>query len=432
MQAGAAAAQTAAETIKSTYIDSVEGEGPFNALGAGVRVAHERVSEEVRGGGTTAVAMAIEGDKGYVTNVGDSTAILIRDGEIQFRTKEDSWLAEEAERTGLSKREVYERATEELEKAKVAGRPEKELHAMDNRARITQMLGGRSYAFLHISELDLRPGDEIILFTDGLVGKADNLLQDEDILRISKENRERGGTAGQLAGELYLQVEDKAQDNLTVAVVRYGGKGEAPPPAEPAESVEPAEPEEAAEPEALGGKATIEFAQSIERIPDKESDFLRHYEFAEGEVFIATDTGYRPAGGDANLTEALIARELKSALENHSPAEALRAAIKNAHEELAKTSRERKITLGTTAGVLLVKGREAYVALAGNTAAALVRDGELTRLHGDTSEIFPLGAERELKLVLERIELEEQDVLILGTDGVLAYMKALGCPTSRF
>lgn len=114
---------------------------------------------ELRGMGTTFVAAVIVENKMYVANIGDSRLYVIRQGETKQITLDHS-LVEELIRTG------------QLDRRKVRFHPEKNI--------ITRALGTSKEAIPDFFEVELQPGEKVLLCSDGLT----NMVEDDEIGNI--------------------------------------------------------------------------------------------------------------------------------------------------------------------------------------------------------------------------------------------------------
>jgi protein phosphatase len=81
---------------------------------------------------------------------------------------------------------------------------------------LTNALGVREHADIHVSECDLKPGTTLLLCTDGL----HNVLDDDKLLALLTERESAKDTALALVDEALAQ---GAYDNVTALVVRYEG-----------------------------------------------------------------------------------------------------------------------------------------------------------------------------------------------------------------
>ena len=151
---------------------------------------------ELRGMGTTLTAMALVGDDDgrdtvALANVGDSRAYLYSEGNLVQITADHS-LAEERMRHG------------EITEEEAAVHPQRHI--------LTRALGISSEVETDMWELQLRPGDRILLCSDGL----SNELSNEDMADVLATVPDPGEAAHQL---LQVANEHGGSDNITVIVV---------------------------------------------------------------------------------------------------------------------------------------------------------------------------------------------------------------------
>ena len=116
-------------------------------------------SDDYTGMGTTFVAVTIVNGKGYVVNVGDSRLYLVHDGSIRQVTLDHS-LVEELVRSG------------ELTPQEARRHPRKNI--------ITRALGVNDEVLPDFFEIEVAPGDAILLCSDGL----SNMIEDEELRDI--------------------------------------------------------------------------------------------------------------------------------------------------------------------------------------------------------------------------------------------------------
>ncbi len=170
-----------------------------NKLMVGIKLANDAILSKVAGDsklngmGTTIVAALFEGDNATIAHVGDSRAYLYRKNRLSLLTNDHSWVSEQVRRGLITE-----------EQARV--------HPMKN--VVTQALGGAERLSVEIDELPLKPGDLLLLCSDGLNSMVPgNVMEEvfaeyhqnpeELIDRLIHEANERGG-----------------DDNITVVVVR--------------------------------------------------------------------------------------------------------------------------------------------------------------------------------------------------------------------
>lgn len=163
------------------------------------REIHERSRSEAAnaGMGTTVTAAYLDGDAIAIAHVGDSRAYLLRDGELR-RLTEDHSLVEELVRGG--------RLTEE----EAAEHPQ--------RSVITRALGIEPIVEIDTWTYPLRPGDVVLLCSDGLTSM------------VSEQQLQRVVVAAPTLNEAAQRLIDAAneaggRDNITVVLFRVARAG---------------------------------------------------------------------------------------------------------------------------------------------------------------------------------------------------------------
>lgn len=202
--AGEVAARIAAESIKQTLAEGSESvtAHPRQSLAGAVVGAHQAILEEAkvhpeeRGMGTTCTAGIVLPGKLVLAQVGDSRAYLSRQGRLTPLTR-DQTLA-----TALVDAGVL--------------RPE-EVRTSPQRNVLSQALGSRHAVEPVISELVLRPGDRLLLCSDGLHGP----VSERDIERTLALPPDHD--LSEVAATLVkLALAAGGPDNVTVVVAEYG------------------------------------------------------------------------------------------------------------------------------------------------------------------------------------------------------------------
>jgi protein phosphatase len=165
---GGVASQVALEVLSRMEGDSMAGDGAAEGLADMLIQANdavlERASEEPRltGMGTTLTAVLVQPGKIHVAHVGDSRAYLLRDGSLRQLTEDHS----------LVQRMVNEgKLTPE----------EAEVHP--HRSVLTRALGVEAGLEVDSETVEVRPGDRILLCSDGLT----TMIPEEAIQRIVAE-----------------------------------------------------------------------------------------------------------------------------------------------------------------------------------------------------------------------------------------------------
>ena len=162
--------------------------------------ACSRVHEEAkadaskRGMGTTLSSLLVVGSHGFVAHVGDSRIYLYRDGKIQQVT-EDHTVMNELIRRGRLTREQIEKVAQ--------------------KNAVTRAVGVYERVDVDTLMLDLLPGDQFLLASDGLHGYVNHVaelepyFEDEDGDRASTELIDLANKKG-------------GKDNITCVLVRVG------------------------------------------------------------------------------------------------------------------------------------------------------------------------------------------------------------------
>lgn len=196
-KAGDYASREATKTIVE-YIEHSDEENPIAVIGKAIELANSNLwkksveSEDYAGMGTTMVVATIIDESLYVANVGDSRLYLLND-EIKQITKDHS-LVEEMIRLGGIDEEI------------ARYHPKKNV--------ITRAVGGGSEIQIDFFEIQLEPGDVILMCSDGLT----NMLEDEEIKLLVEKQRdviEKVETLVKAANE------NGGRDNITVTIISY-------------------------------------------------------------------------------------------------------------------------------------------------------------------------------------------------------------------
>ena len=215
--AGELASRMCAEAFAELDLIQHQGE---EALRATIGIANKRIWErsrtdvEATGMGTTVTA-ALVGDDGAVSfaHVGDSRAYLLRDGALQ-RLSEDHSLVHELVRQG------------QLSEVEAEQHPQ--------RSVITRALGTEEEVQIDTFSLAAKPGDVLLLCTDGL----NTMVSEQDIAEALGSPTEAADVARRL---VRAALKAGGEDNVTAVVVRFGEAGDAEDDAEEVTSGGPAQ-----------------------------------------------------------------------------------------------------------------------------------------------------------------------------------------------
>ncbi len=155
-QGGEVASAIAVEAIRDVLVAHGAAQDTDHAremLLLAVQSGHARINDlsgkqvELKGMGTTLVALWLIGEQALVVHVGDSRVYRLRDGELTQLTGDHS-LAQELKNRGILDTQTYE--------------------LFPNKHVLTQALGGKEDIHPDTTVLDTRAGDRFLLCTDGL------------------------------------------------------------------------------------------------------------------------------------------------------------------------------------------------------------------------------------------------------------------------
>jgi len=198
--AGEVASATALEPIEELdgriFQDNA---AAVTALRDAVVAANERVSQlavdnpDYRGMGTTLTAALVEGRRLHVAHVGDSRAYLLRDGHFSQLTDDHTLVQHLVDEGQITREEA-------------ARHPQ--------RSVITRAIGVSHDVDVDSMSLELQPGDQLLLCSDGLSG----VVEDEDIARTLVETDDPDDAVDAL---IHLANDAGGPDNITVLLLRY-------------------------------------------------------------------------------------------------------------------------------------------------------------------------------------------------------------------
>ena len=168
-----------------------------------VHRACARIHEEAqadsakRGMGTTLSALLILGTRAFIAHVGDSRIYLRRAGRVQQITEDHTVFNELIKRGKLSK--------EQIEK-------------VGHKNAITRAVGVYERVDVDTLMLEVLPGDDFLLASDGLTGYLETA---DDLAPFLAEDGDRA-----VKGLVELAKDRGGKDNITVVVVRLGGEAD--------------------------------------------------------------------------------------------------------------------------------------------------------------------------------------------------------------
>jgi len=201
-EAGELASSMAIKTLDGFLTPEVIAAQKSSGLCQAIQKANELIYHESKinnscaGMGTTITAALFVDDILYVAHIGDSRAYLIRDKNIRLLTKDHSLVAELLRQGELTEKEAYHHP---------------------HRNVLTRALGTEKEVEIDLNEFQVKPGDLILLCTDGLY----NLVQDQEILQeITVNGSDLKRSVNQL---VKTALERGGADNITVVLVSYDG-----------------------------------------------------------------------------------------------------------------------------------------------------------------------------------------------------------------
>jgi serine/threonine protein phosphatase PrpC len=145
---------------------------------------------------TTVAAVLVDGDIANIAHVGDSRIYRWREGEMTLLTSDHSWVNEQIQTGVISPEQARS-------------------HPLRN--VVTRALGGRADLLVDVQALTMKPGDVLLMCSDGLT----TMIQDEDIAAILERTE---GDVARAARALVDEANERGgEDNITVILIKYEG-----------------------------------------------------------------------------------------------------------------------------------------------------------------------------------------------------------------
>jgi protein phosphatase len=151
--------------------------------------------KELRGMGTTATVALVTEQRLFIGHVGDSRAYLMRDGVLRLLTQDHSWVAEQA-------------LAGKMSPAEAAVHPRKNV--------LTRSMGNSLVVRVDRALHQLRPGDQLLLCSDGLT----NYASDAELRQAVTKHAEPQAACDWLVS---LANQRGGGDNITAIVARFSG-----------------------------------------------------------------------------------------------------------------------------------------------------------------------------------------------------------------
>jgi PPM family protein phosphatase len=203
--AGEVASATAVEEVRSVVLERLSATAAAPGLAAilveAFETAHQAVlrrasaMNHLNGMGTTLVAVLAAGGKAAAANVGDSRLYLVRDEILTQVTVDHSWASEQ-------------RRSRLMTEADIQRSPFRNV--------VTRSIGAAEKPVIDTFELELLPGDRLLLTSDGLHGP----LTEKDLLKPFRRRRKPEDIC-----RVLLRTANKAggRDNITAVVAEVAG-----------------------------------------------------------------------------------------------------------------------------------------------------------------------------------------------------------------
>ena len=199
---GAQAGEQASAIAIETIVRGIREAAPIRtteALVATIRDANRIILQQAaenpdyQGMGTTVVSVLVDGPLAHVASVGDSRLYLWREGRLERVTSDQTWVNEVGRSLGLT---------------------EEQIHSHPFRNVLTMAVGARERIDVHSHELTLRPGDVLLLCSDGLHGPVEEAELAEALAA------QRG--LPELASDLIARAKDHGgPDNITAVLLEH-------------------------------------------------------------------------------------------------------------------------------------------------------------------------------------------------------------------
>jgi serine/threonine protein phosphatase PrpC len=196
---GAQAGEVASAIVAETFERGLPAEGTAEErLAETVQQANREIHErqlaehEHAGMGTTVTAAYIDEDSVVIANVGDSRGYLFRDGELQRLTNDHSLVQELVTKGEITDEEALEHP---------------------QRSIITRALGPEAVVEVDTWSYPLRPGDVVMLCSDGLT----DMIHERQVQQALAESPTLSAAADRLIDEANAA---GGRDNITVVLFR--------------------------------------------------------------------------------------------------------------------------------------------------------------------------------------------------------------------
>lgn len=190
---GEVASRLTVETVLAEHAKAPAGENPSALLARAIQAANSCVYEAAHGGiATTLVACALRFDRATIAHVGDSRCYLIRRGRPHLLTRDHTVINEQLRLGLFTQREAQKAVTRNI---------------------LSRSIGTNLFVAPEISEHNVKPGDLLLLCSDGLHGA----VPDDTIARIAASGTSLTDAAQQL---ITIANQSDGGDNVSVQLIR--------------------------------------------------------------------------------------------------------------------------------------------------------------------------------------------------------------------
>lgn len=201
---GHAAGEVASKLLVDTAAEILSSKGFFDESGLKhvVEETNSRIlaktenNENMKGMGTTATMLHIEGNTGFWAHVGDSRIYILRNGILEQVTRDHSLVSDLVSNGSITPEEAKTH-------------PKKNL--------LMRAVGVDEDVVIDTGVLPLNPGDRLLLCTDGLTNMVDT-AEIRDVLGGTEESC-NGREKAQVLIDMALKA--GGRDNVTAIVVEY-------------------------------------------------------------------------------------------------------------------------------------------------------------------------------------------------------------------
>lgn len=176
---------------------AVEGESLQSSLEAMLAAANEKVfhtgktKPEYSGMGTTLTLLLFVLESCWLAHIGDSRAYLLRQNKLVPLTEDHTLVSQLVKNGQISEEECVDH-------------PQRHI--------LTRALGTDHETTFDVLPVEVKPGDRLLLCTDGLHG----FVAEEEILAVASQNKE----PAEIVGDMVILANEKGgMDNITIVLI---------------------------------------------------------------------------------------------------------------------------------------------------------------------------------------------------------------------